>query len=84
MGLGGFLEALLGLLVAGVLVRMVLAGDLTERLLDLFRLGVLGDTEDLVVILLHPVFLAHRPTSFPVWSRHSAGTETTTRAGRTT
>ena len=34
---------------------MVVPGDLAERLLNFFGLRVLGDTEDLVVILLSPV-----------------------------
>jgi hypothetical protein len=38
---------------------MVVPGDLAERLLNFFGLRVLGDTEDLVVILLSPVLGTH-------------------------
>ena len=50
MGLGDLLEALLGLLVAGVAVRVVLARQLAVGLLDLLVGGVLAHPEDLVVV----------------------------------
>ena len=59
VGLGGLLETSLGSLVTGVGVGMVVPGDLAERLLDLLGLRVLGDTEDLVVVLLGPVLGTH-------------------------
>src|SRR5213079_1532524 len=45
------LEALLGGLVPGVLVRVVLARELPVRLLELVRGGVLSDAEHLVEVL---------------------------------
>jgi len=50
VGLGDLLELLLGLLVPGVLVRVVLDGQLAECLLDLGVRGVAVDFEDLVVV----------------------------------
>ena len=61
VGLGGFLEPLLGLLAPGIAVGMVFQGELTVRFLDLFGRGVPGDAQDLVVILL-----SH---GLPAWSR---------------
>ena len=58
--LGDLLESTLRILVVGVLVGVVLPRQLAEGLLDLLRLGVLGDAEDLVVILLEPVLRAHQ------------------------
>ena len=49
--LGDLLEALLGLLVAGVLVGVVLARELAVRLLDLVGRGLALDAEHLVVVL---------------------------------
>src|ERR1035437_9185974 len=57
--LGDLLEALLSRGVALVRVRMVLAGQLAVRRLDLGRLGGLGDPQGLVVILLEEVLSAH-------------------------
>ena len=50
MRLRDLLEALLGLLVARVAVRVVLARQLAVGLLDLLVGGVLADPEDLVVV----------------------------------
>jgi len=50
--LGGLLELLLGGLVAGILVRMVLDGELAERALQLLRSCGSGYPEDLVVVTL--------------------------------
>src|ERR1035438_4250036 len=57
--LGDLLEALLSRGVALVRVRMVLAGQLAVRRLDLGRLRGLGDPQGLVVILLEEVLSAH-------------------------
>src|SRR5215469_252867 len=57
--LGDLLEALLGLRVALVRVRMILAGQLAVRRLDLGGLRRLGDPQGLVVILLEVVLRAH-------------------------
>ena len=48
------LEAILGLLVARVRIGVVLLGQLAVGLLDVRGRGVLGDAEDLVVVLLEP------------------------------
>ena len=50
VGLGDLLEALLGLLVARIAVRVVLARQLAVGLLDLLVGGVLADPEGLVVV----------------------------------
>ena len=63
VGLGDLLEALLGLGVALVGVRVELAGELPVRLLDLGVGGVLGDAEDLVVVLLDEVLACSSSTS---------------------
>ena len=63
VGLRGLLEALLGSLVTGVLVGVVLASDLAEGLLDLVGLRVLGDAENLVVVLLEVILLTHSVSS---------------------
>ena len=57
--LGDLLEPLLGRGVALVRVRVVLAGQLAVRRLDLGRLSGLGDPQGLVVILLEEVLCAH-------------------------
>src|SRR5271166_4153498 len=57
--LGDLLEPLLGRGVALVRVRVVLAGQLAVRRLDLGRLRGLGDPQGLVVILLEVVLCAH-------------------------
>src|SRR5690606_14652725 len=63
VGLRGLLEAGLGCLVTRVLVRVVVPGDLAERLLDLVLARVLGDAQNLVVVLLDPVLGTHWATS---------------------
>ncbi len=50
VGVLDFLELLLGRLVAGIGVRVVLAGEPSIRLLDLFRRRVPGHAQDLVII----------------------------------
>jgi len=50
VGFRGFLEALLGRLVARVLVRVVLDSQLAIRLLDVVLAGALLDAKDLVII----------------------------------
>ena len=68
VGGGDLLEALLGLGVTGVRVRVVFLGELPIGLLDLGRGGVLGHAEDLVVVILEALaadLLGHRQlTSF--------------------
>src|SRR5262249_55293401 len=59
VGLGGGLELLLGVLVAGVLVRVVLEGLLAIGLLDLVRRRVPRDAENIVVVLGHGLGSAH-------------------------
>jgi hypothetical protein len=63
--LGRVLETLLGLGVAPVGVGVVLPGELAVGLLDLGLGGVLGDAENLVVVLLDEVLRTHprRPSS---------------------
>src|ERR1019366_9238828 len=61
--LGDLLEALLGFRVALVGIRVVLAGQLAIRLLDLIGARVLGDGEALVVVLLEEVLGAQRASS---------------------
>jgi hypothetical protein len=46
------LEVFLGLMVPGVLVGMVFHRQLAVGLLDIFLIGVSGDTEDLVVVFV--------------------------------
>jgi hypothetical protein len=53
VGLGELLEALLGLRVVRVGVRVRLAGEAAEGLLDLGLVGLAADAEDLVVVALH-------------------------------
>ncbi len=57
-----FLELGLGGLVPGIYVGMVLAGELPERLLQLFVRRVLGDAERLVVVLEFHIQCARGPT----------------------
>ena len=57
VGFGDFLEALFSRGVARVLIRVVVSRQLPVCLLDLLRGGILGDTEDLVVVLLEPLAL---------------------------
>src|SRR5690606_9406558 len=54
------LELLLGRRVTGVLVRVVLAGELAIGLLDVGIAGVGGDAEDGIEVLLEPVLASHR------------------------
>ena len=60
VGLGHRLEAGLGLGVAGVGVRVQLAGELAVRLLDLVLGRAGGDAQLTVEVLLDPVALGHR------------------------
>ena len=78
--LGDLLEPLLGRLVARVLVRVELAGQLAVLLLDLVGRGVLGHAEHGVEVLLEPVLVHGR---FPASVRQSVPA-TATRAGRST
>ncbi len=55
VGLGDVLEAVLGCGVVRVLVRVQLAGQLPVRLLDGRAVGVLGDAQGRVVVLLDEV-----------------------------
>src|ERR1022692_2829547 len=57
--LGDLLESLLRRRVALVRVRVVLAGELAVRLLDLVGGGGLGDAQDLVIVLLEEVLGTH-------------------------
>ena len=59
------LEALLGLLVAGIAVRVVLARQLAVGLLDLLGRGLLVDPEDLVRVHPATTTRAGRRTSSP-------------------
>jgi len=59
VGLAGLLEARLGGGVPRLDVRVVLAGDPAVRLRDLLLRGRLGHAQDLVVVLLEVVPLAH-------------------------
>ncbi len=68
------LEALFGRRVARILVRVVLAGELAVRLLDLVSRGSLGDAEGGVQIL------GRRRHAYPSWAG-AFGAEITTRAG---
>src|ERR671912_3013920 len=85
VGLSDVLEAALRRGVSRVLVRVVLAGESAVRLLDGRGVGVLGDAEDRVEVLLEPVLAGHRRLlSLPRRSRRQAGSATATRAGRST
>src|SRR5699024_6418384 len=59
VGLADLLEHLLGLGVIGMTVGVVLAGLAAIGLLDLLRVGVLGDAEDRVEVLVEPVLSGH-------------------------
>src|SRR5690606_29519398 len=59
VGLADLLELRLSLGVPGVVVRVVGAGELAIGLLDGGRIGVLGNTESRVEVLLQPVLTAH-------------------------
>src|SRR5699024_7928858 len=59
VGLADLLEPLLGLGIVGVMVGVVLAGLLAVGLLDLLGVGVLGDAEDRVEVLVEPVLSGH-------------------------
>ena len=96
VGLGDSLNLLLGRRVARVGVRVVLRASLRYAFLISSGGGVLGDAEDLVVVLLQEVLGAHRVLSFSAAHRVSAGVSrrradrarrgsaTATRAGRST
>ena len=60
VGLGGLLELALGLRVVGVDVRVQLAGEPPEGLLDLGLVGAAIDAEDLVVVAGHRISLPRR------------------------
>ena len=66
VGLGRFLELLLGVLVARIAVGMVLQRQLAVRALDLLVAGRPGDAEDLVVVAL-----AHALATFTIAGRSS-------------
>lgn len=69
VGLGDVLELLLAFLRL-VDVRVVLAGEFAVRLRDLFLVGVLGDTQGLIEILVQPIILSHAavpPFEAKVW-----------------
>src|SRR5688500_9749137 len=55
IGLGDVLELLLGSSVPRVGIRVVLAGQLPVSLLDIGVGSVLGNTKDLVKVLVHPI-----------------------------
>src|SRR5699024_5961668 len=59
VGLADLLEPLLRLGVIGMVVGVVLPGLLAVGLLDLLRVGVLGDAEDRVEVLVEPVLSGH-------------------------
>ena len=88
VGLTDVLEALLGRGVPGVLVGVVLAGELAVGLLDRGRVGVLGDAEDRVEVLLEPVLAGHGASSrclrVVAVGGAQSGSATVTRAGRST
>src|SRR5580700_4546841 len=71
--LGDLLEALLGLGVALVGVRVVLAGQLAVRRLDLGGLRRLGDPQGLVIVLLEVVLGAHSWSPLAVSTRSRPG-----------
>src|SRR5690606_33958361 len=74
--LADLLELGLGLGIALIGIGVILAGELAVRLLQL-RIGdVLRDAERLVEVLVEPVLTSHRSPAY------SAGTATTTFAGR--
>ena len=60
VGLGDFLELRLGRGIARVLVRVQLHRQLAISLLDRARVGILGDAQRRVIVLLEPVLSAHR------------------------
>src|SRR5690606_20440097 len=64
VGLGHVFEPSLGLLVALVVVGVELASQRAVGLLDRRRIDILGDAEDLVIVLLDPVLRAHAPPPF--------------------
>ena len=56
---GDFLELLLSLLVTGVQVRVVLAGELAVRLLNVAFACVFANAQCLVEVVSYPVFTCH-------------------------
>jgi hypothetical protein len=66
VGLGDFLEHLLRLLVAGVLVRVVLDRLLAVGLFELLLAGALGDAEEFVI-----VFFGHEGESRSIGAPHA-------------
>src|SRR5665647_2276380 len=60
VGLTDLLEPLLGCLVPRLLVGVQLAGELAVGLLDRGRVGICGDAENRVEVLLEPVLAGHR------------------------
>jgi hypothetical protein len=61
VGLVDLLEFFLGFLVAGVIVRVILQGQLAVRLFDLLGAGALGDAQHLIVVS----FFCHTPLTLP-------------------
>src|SRR5699024_7931745 len=98
VGLADVLEARLRLGVPRVVVRVLLARELAVRLLDGGGVGILGDTEDRVEVLLEPVLTCHAapalifvrgPAGNPrdlgrYCGSSAAGSTTATRAARMT
>ena len=60
VGLADLLETILRRFVARIAIGVVLARELAIGLLDLLVRSLLGDSERLVEILLHPVLASHR------------------------
>ena len=73
VGLGHRLEAGLGLRVAGVGVRVQLAGELAVRLLDLVLGRAGGDAQLTVEVLLDPVALGHSASLLSLRPGQSVG-----------
>ena len=59
VGLGDFLELLLSLLVTGVQIRVVLAGELAVRLLNVAFACVFANAQCLIKVVSYPVFACH-------------------------
>jgi len=58
IGVIDVLELLLGVLVARIAVRMVLHGELAERLLEVVGARRAADSEQLVIVLRHTLYAA--------------------------
>jgi hypothetical protein len=86
VGRADLLEPLFGLIVAGVRVRVMLAGQLSVRASDVLRVGGLGHPEHVVIVLLEPLSLRSHPGSPSRRAPHAARDQsrTLTSAGRKT